>query len=268
MNELDVARAAAERAAQAAAEVIREHLASGDWQVSYKRDDSPVTDVDVAAERAIRQILSDALPQAALDGEELGQQSGSDGGAASSLVWRIDPIDGTKSFVRGMPFYSTQIALERDGELVVGVSNAPAWQGGERLVAVAGGGVTINGEAVRCSQVETIDEAFLSSGNLASLALRVSAWSRYGAVVARARRTRGYGDFAHYHQLCCGQCDLVVESDVNILDIAAVAVGVREAGGTITDLAGRELTPRSTSVLAAATGPLHREALALIAYAD
>jgi len=269
MVDLNAAREAAERAATAAAEVIATHLASDDWQVSYKADQSPVTEVDVAAERAIRAILHQALPQAALDGEELGNDSdgddGEQGGGAAGLIWRIDPIDGTKSFVRRMPFYSTQIALEEDGELLVGVSNAPAYGAGERLVAVRGQGVTLNGQSVRTGSVTDIDQAFLSSGNLASLARDAAAWARFGGIVARVRRTRGYGDFAHYHQLCAGHCDLVIESDVNILDIAALSVGVREAGGIITDLAGQPIGAGTTSVLAACTEALHAQALQALA---
>jgi len=268
MVDLNAAREAAERAATAAAEVIAAHLASDDWQVSYKADESPVTEVDVAAERAIRVILHEALPQAALDGEELGNDADAHEGSSAGLVWRIDPIDGTKSFVRRMPFYSTQIALEEDGELLIGVSNAPAYGAGERLVAVRGEGVTLNGQAVSSGDVTRIDRAFLSSGNLASLAGDPAAWARFGAIVSRVRRTRGYGDFAHYHQLCAGHCDLVIESDVNILDIAALTVGVRESGGTITDLLGEPIGPGTTSVLAACTEALHAEALDALAWGE
>ena len=271
--------AVAERAADAAAEVIADALASGDWTVRVKEDDSPVTDVDVAAERAIRAVLEAATPAAAFYGEETGRHEGraEDSGSADSrakdvrsgaggsssdgpaLRWLVDPIDGTKSFVRGLPFYSTQIALEADGELVVGVSSAPAF--GERLVAIRGGGVRLDGRDVRASGVERIEDAFLSSGNLATLARDSDAWMRYGGIVSRVRRVRGYGDFCHYHQLASGGCDLVIESDVNILDVAALTVGVRAAGGVITDLAGQAVDENTTSILAAATEALHAESL-------
>ena len=272
--------AVAERAADAAAQVIADALASGDWAVRVKEDDSPVTDVDVAAERAIRAVLEAATPAAAFYGEETGRHEGrraegsgsADGPATDgrsgaggfssdgpALRWLVDPIDGTKSFVRGLPFYSTQIALEADGELVVGVSNAPAF--GERLVAIRGGGVRLDGRDVRASGVERIEEAFLSSGNLATLARDADAWARYGGIVSRVRRVRGYGDFCHYHQLASGGCDLVIESDVNILDVAALTVGVREAGGVVSDLAGQAVDENTTSILAAATEALHAETL-------
>lgn len=251
-GDLADALAAAHRAADAAAEVIAGFRARGDWQVSTKADATPVTEVDVASEHAIHAVLSDAQPQAAFYGEETGHS-----GDASDTgdVWLVDPIDGTKSFVRNMPYYSTQIALERSGELVVGVSHAPGFD--ERLAAVRGGGVSLNGARVQTSGVTRISEAFLSAGNLVSLAQDAAAWQRYGALVTGVARTRGYGDFRHYHQLCCGQTDLIVESDVNILDIAALTVAVREAGGVITALDGAPIQRNTRSVLAAATAELH-----------
>ena len=261
-TELTAWLAVAERAADAAADVVADALSSGDWAVRVKADDSPVTDVDVAAERAIRAVLEAATPEAAFFGEETGRREGRAPPSGPALRWLVDPIDGTKSFVRELPFYSTQIALEADGELVVGVSNAMAF--GERLVAVRGGEVRLNGRAVGTSGIERVDEAFLSSGNLATLAGDADAWARYGGIVARVRRTRGYGDFCHYHQLASGGCDLVVESDVNVLDVAALAVAVRAAGGVITDLDGRAIDETTTSVLAAASEALHVEALAAL----
>jgi len=142
------------------------------------------------------------------------------------------------------------------------VSNAQAY--GERLVAVKGDGVWINGESVQCSDVTKIEDAFVSSGNLGTLASDSSAWLRYGSLLTQVRRVRGYGDFCHYHQLCCGQTDLVIESDVNILDIAALVVGIREAGGIITDLSGSAIDENTTSVLAASTAELHQSALSLV----
>jgi len=92
--------------------------------------------------------------------------------------------------------------------------------------------------------------------------VKADAWQALGNLMTKVRRVRGYGDFCHYHQLCCGQADLVIESDVNILDIAALTVGVREAGGVITDLNGAAIGVDTTSVLAAGTAELHAEAMA------
>jgi len=147
--------------------------------------------------------------------------------------------------------------------LSVGVSNAPAYA--QRLCAVIGEGVWLNDEPVQCrNDIKRVEDAFLSSGNLGSLAEDAAAWQRYGNLVTQVRRVRGYGDFCHYHQLCCGQTDLIVESDVNILDIAALTVCVEAAGGVITDLHGAAIAQSTTSVLAAATSELHEHAMQLL----
>ena len=258
--DLTVALAAAQSAATEAEQVINQYLDSGAWNVTFKADETPVTEVDVATEKAIGEILRQALPEAVFFGEETGKSGATE---QAHLLWLVDPIDGTKSFVRGMPFYSTQIALAVDQQLVVGVSNAPAF--GERLTALAGQGVWLNEKPVKARQdIVQLADAFISAGNLTSLARDKDAWIRYGELVSIARRVRGYGDFCHYHQLCCGQTDLVIESDVNILDIAALTVGVRAAGGVITDLTGAAIAQHTTSVLAAANPTLHHQALQLL----
>ncbi len=259
--DLSVAREAAENAASAAESVINEFQQRGNWSVSLKQDASPVTEVDVASEQCIKSVLTEAIPEAGFYGEETGITASSNTAAVPSR-WLVDPIDGTKSFVRGMRYFSTQIAYEIEGELCVGVSNAQAY--GERLVAVKDDGVWINGKSVQCSDVTKLENAFVSSGNVGTLAGDSSAWLRYGSLLTQVRRVRGYGDFCHYHQLCSGQTDLVIESDVNILDIAALVVGIREAGGVITDLSGAAIDENTTSVLAASTAELHQSALALL----
>lgn len=263
--DLEQAQSVAIEAADAGERTIKTHEASGSWSVSYKSDDSPVTEVDIATEKAIHAVLAAHSPNAAFYGEETGRTEAAqavDGAEADQLLWLVDPIDGTKSFIRNMPFYSTQIALQENGELCVGVSNAPKY--GERLIARTGGGAWLNGEQVHCRKTIDLSEVFLSTGNLDRLAKSPVAWKAFGEIITKVRRVRGYGDFCHYHQLCCGQTDLIIESDVNILDIAALTVGVREAGGVITDLVGAPVGLATTSVLAAGTAELHAQALGLI----
>lgn len=262
--DLNVALEAARCAAKEAEDVIAGYLSSGGWSVTMKPDDTPVTEVDVAVEKKIKATLANALPEAGFFGEETGKSAGSAAtGQGGNLQWLVDPIDGTKSFVRGMPFYSTQIALLDGERFLLGVSNAPAYS--EQLTAIGGAGVWLNQNRVRTrAEITSIDEVFLSTGNLRSLAKDDTSWERFGQLVARARRTRGYGDFCHYHQLCCGQTDLIVESDVNILDIAALFVAVREAGGFMTDLQGGSINLDTTSVLAAGSEKLHAQALRLL----
>lgn len=244
--------AAARRAAERAAQIIR-HYYDAAFDIETKSDRSPVTIADREAEMAIREVLLQAFPDYGFYGEEFGEVAGD-----TDNVWLVDPLDGTKSFVRHYPFVSTQIALWRNGRSEVGVSSAPLFK--ELACAVRGGGAFINDEPMHVSAVANIRDATLSGGNLGSLA-RSAAWQAYGELVSEVHRIRGYGDFYHYHLLAAGKIDAVVESDVNILDIAALQVIVQEAGGRFTDLRGQPVTRETTSVLAT-NGHLHDEILA------
>ena len=242
-------------AAQAAAEVIRAWYGRRP-EVTTKADQSPVTEADVRAEQVIHELLAARFPGYGFHGEETGRH-----GAGAESVWLVDPIDGTKSFVRECPFFSTQIALARAGRLVLGVSSAPVY--GELAWAEEGRGAFLNGTTIRVSTVDSLGAAILSSGNLRTLAGDPAAWARYGALVARVNRIRGYGDFVHYHLLARGALDAVIESDVNILDIAALAVIVREAGGSFTRLDGSPVSLDTTTVLAT-NSRLHAAVLAAL----
>jgi histidinol-phosphatase len=239
-------------AAGAAAEVIQ-GMYRRNVAVTLKADKSPVTEADVKAEHAIRSVLQARFPSYGFYGEETGQHA-----MAAENVWLVDPIDGTKSFVRECPFFSTQIALMRAGRLVLGVSCASAY--GELAWAQEGSGAFLDGKAIRVSAVQGLENAILSTGNLKTLAASGAGWSRFGALVGRVNRLRGYGDFLHYHLLARGALDAVIESDVNILDIAALSVIVREAGGRFTDLSGAPVALSTTTVLAS-NGPLHQQVL-------
>jgi histidinol-phosphatase len=248
--ELKAALDAAEQAAGIARALFQRNI-----EVRIKADKSPVTEADVRCEIAIREILEARFPAHGFFGEETGSS-----GADAESLWLVDPIDGTKAFVREYPMFSTQIALMRRGEIVLGVSSAPVY--GELSFAERGCGAYLNGKPIAVSQVATLEAAALSSGNMKSLASG-GQWARYGALVARVGRIRGYGDFLHYHLLASGKIDAVVETDVNILDIAACAAIVSEAGGRFTDLNGAPLTLQSTSVLAT-NGRLHAPVLAAL----
>ncbi|MFZ8983004.1 MAG: inositol monophosphatase family protein [Steroidobacteraceae bacterium] len=249
---------AALEAAAAAREIILRHYRSKSLEVSLKADRSPVTEADVAAERVIHEVLKGRFPAHGFFGEETGSHS-----MMADHIWLVDPIDGTKSFVRGYPMFSTQIALLERGRLVLGVSCAPAY--GQTCWAERGGGAWLDGEPIAVSGVEALGDATLSTGNLRTLALG-PAWGRFGGVVGSVNRIRGYGDFLHYHLLASGRIDAVVESDVNILDIAALSVIVEEAGGHFTDLGGGSVGFDTTSVLAT-NGRLHAGLLEAIRYA-
>jgi len=253
---LDHALTTALTAADLAAEVIRGFYAGG-FTVQLKADASPVTQADVDAERCIRAALLAAFPEHAFFGEEEGQSGESD------YLWLVDPIDGTKAFVRGYPMFSTQIALMHRNELVLGVSVAGEY--GETMWARRGGGAFLRDAAglVRPARIAPLPpptQRALSTGNLRSLTASPQ-WATLGEVIQGVGRIRGYGDFLHYHLLARGCIDAVIESDLNILDIAALAVIVREAGGLFTDLDGAELGLATRSALAAAP-TWHAELLA------
>ena len=229
-------------AATAASIPILEYF-HGSFEVETKSDQTPVTIADREAEMAIRKVIRDAYPGHGIYGEEFGKSD-----RDSDYLWLVDPLDGTKSFVRGYGMFSTQIALMHRGEIVVGVSNAPVM--GELAWATRGGGAFLNGETVKVSAITEIGNASISTGNLGTLA-RSDRWQALGDIIAQANRGRGYGDYYHYHRLAAGQLDAVIESDVNILDIAALSIIVHEAGGVLTDLGGNEINLQTTSVLAA-----------------
>ena len=241
-------------AARAAADVVR-HYYQSNLAITIKADKSPVTVADVETEKAIRAIVSARYPDHGFYGEET-EASGLD----SEYVWIVDPIDGTKAFVREYPMFSTQIALMHRGRLIVGVSSAPAY--GELAWGEIGVGAWLNDRPIRVSTIERIEDAALSTGNLKSLATGPR-WPAFGRLVGRLSRIRGYGDFLHYHLLASGRIDAVVESDVNVLDVGACAVIVEAAGGRFTTLDGGPFGIDSGTVLAS-NGRLHAPVLEAI----
>lgn len=244
-------------AAQAAQLVIDKYYA-GEFEVEIKPDQSPVTIADVETEETIKRIILDAFPDHGFFGEETGKVN-----EDADYNWLIDPIDGTKSFVRGYPFFSTQIALMYKGELIVGVSNAPGFN--EMAYAEKGQGAWLNGEKIEVSDIQELGKSTLSLGNIATIAGKPQ-WQTVGGLIQDVHRIRGYGDFYHYHLLASGKIDIIIESDVNILDIAALSVIVNEAGGCFTDLSGNPLTLDTTTVLACNTQAMHQSMLDRLQY--
>jgi histidinol-phosphatase len=243
--------ATALEAAHAAADVVR-HYYQSNLAITIKADKSPVTEADVETEKTIRAILAAKFPQHGFFGEETGSSA-----LDAEYVWVVDPIDGTKAFVREYPMFSTQIALMHRGKLIVGVSSAPVY--GELAFGEIGVGAWLNDAPIRVSAVDEIESAALSTGNLKTLATGPQ-WPAFGRLVGRLGRIRGYGDFLHYHLLASGRIDAVVESDVNVLDVGACAVIVEAAGGRFTDMDGGAFGIDGRTVLAT-NGRLHRPVL-------
>lgn len=229
-------------AAREAADISRRYYA-GNFTVETKADRTPVTQADVECEQAIRRIILEEFPEHGFYGEETGQTR-----ADAECLWLVDPIDGTKSFVRQYPFFSTQIALMRRGEIVLGVSSGTML--GELAWAERGKGAWLNGLRLAVSHIDDPADAAVSTGNLKSLA-GSDGWSALAPLLAEAGRTRGYGDFYHYHLLAAGKIEAVIESDVNVLDVAALSIVVEEAGGIFSDLNGKAVGLETRSVLAA-----------------
>lgn len=241
-------------AARRAADISRSYYA-GNFTVTTKEDRTPVTQADVECEHAIREIVLAAFPDHGFYGEETGRS-----GDGADYLWLVDPIDGTKGFVRQYPFFSTQIALMHQGQIVLGVSSGTMMD--ELAWAEKGQGAWLNGKRLKISRIDNPDRAAVSTGNLKSLAAS-HGWTQLGEIVRRADRIRGYGDFYHYHLLAAGKIEAVIESDVNILDIAALSIIVTEAGGTFTNLNGAPVDLDVRSVLAA-NPSLHAKYLELL----
>jgi histidinol-phosphatase len=233
-----------------------------DLAVETKPDLTPVTDADRAVEREVRAVLAIRRPADAVLGEEFGASGD------SSRRWVLDPIDGTKNFVRGVPIWATLLALTDGDDVLAGVVSAPAL--GRRWWAARGRGAwgSVFGaepRRLRVSAVGSVADASVSFSSLSGWAER----GRLGGLLALAERvwrTRGYGDFFNYTLLAEGAVDIAAEPEVSLWDLAPLAVLVEEAGGRFTDLAGRR-GPAGGSALGS-NGLLHDAALAYLGTAD
>ena len=224
-----------------------------------KADHTPVTQADQEAETAIAERLRDAFPDIGFLGEEFGAQGG------QSRRWIVDPIDGTKNFVRGIPYWATLLALEEDGEVTLGVVHSPAT--GELYWARRGQGAWLDGLPLRVSAVGRLRDAMVthSSLNLLRLLDGGRLWDGFVHLVDRTDRQRGFGDYFGYTFVLRGQAEIMLEADVKPWDIAPFKILFEEAGGRFTDLAGRP-TIYSGNALAT-NGRLHDEVLALLSAA-
>ncbi len=227
---------------------------AADLAVESKPDLTPVSDADKAAEELIRAEITRVRPGDAVVGEEFGTEG------SSERRWVVDPIDGTKNFVRAVPVWATLIGLQHREKTVVGVVSAPAL--GRRWWASAGGGArgSYAGTIRPCtvSRVASIADASLSYSSL-------DGWDDLGradqvvALLRSAWRTRAYGDFWSYMLVAEGAVDAAFEPEVSLWDLAALTVIVEEAGGRFTDLSGVDRADGGSAV--ASNGLLHGELL-------
>ena len=241
------------------ADVVTMHrFEASDLSVKEKPDMSPVSDADLTCEKQIRESLKRSRPRDEVLGEEFGGQACYEG-----RQWVIDPIDGTKNFVRGVPVWATLISLLEDGEPVVSVVSAPALR--RRWYAAKGAGAyrVFGGEPKRLhvSQIEKLGHASLAMSSL-------TGWSERGLrdkflnLTDKTWRLRGYGDFWSYCLVAEGAVDIATEPEVSLWDLAAPSLLVTEAGGTFTDLSGNP-GPHGGSAIAS-NGRLHKAALQML----
>ncbi|WP_288792039.1 histidinol-phosphatase [uncultured Corynebacterium sp.] len=245
--------------ADAADAITLDRFEASDLKVKSKPDMTPVSDADVAVEEVLRERLAEARPGDSIVGEEFGGETAFEG-----RQWVIDPIDGTKNFVRGVPVWATLISLLVDGQPVLGVVSAPALA--RRWYAAQGSGAwrTFNKGSLKRLEVSHVGE--LADASLAMSSLE--GWKARGlqenfiALTERTWRLRGYGDFFGYCLVAEGAVDIAAEPEVSVWDLAALSVLVTEAGGTFSSLNG-EPGPHGGDAIAT-NGLLHDAAREVI----
>lgn len=239
-------------AARVAGEVALRHYRSG-FEVTLKADGSPVTQADLEAEKVIVELLRSAFPAYGFLGEELGAQGD------QRVRWIIDPIDGTRNFVRKIPFWATFIGLEENGEITAGVAHNPVT--GELLYAWRGGGAYANGERIRVSDVDDLARALVCHASL-NLLRSGDYWEGFVRLVDATERQRGFGEYYAYALVARGQAEIAVEVDLKPWDLAPIKILIEEAGGRFTDFEGRPTIYSGTAL--ASNGRLHEAVLTLL----
>lgn len=252
-NDLELAT----RLADAADAITTSRFRALDLAVERKPDRTPVTDADTAVEDAIRAVLAADRPDDAVLGEERG------GTAATGRAWVLDPIDGTKNFLRGVPVWATLIALVEDGTPVVGMISAPLL--GRRWWAAAGDGAWMSDSAgarrISVSKVASLEDAYLSTTDLNSW-VEYHSREKYLDLVNACWESRAFGDFWHHCLVAEGALDVTAECIVNPWDVAAAQVLITEAGGRFSDLNGEARYDNGSAL--STNGLLHDEVLAIL----
>lgn len=244
---------AAVTAAHAAGDIAL-HYFKTNLTVEIKADRTPVTTADRECEACIVDVLRAQFPDYGFLGEEFGEQPGN-----RSVRWIIDPIDGTKNFIRGIPFFATLIALEEDGEVTAGVMYAPALD--DLLYAQKGQGAFANGNPVHVSEVTQLQDAMLIHGGLNDLKAR-PCWSPFLHLVEATSRQRGFGDAFGHSLVAQGQAEVALEPEIKPWDVAATKIIVTEAGGRFSDFAGTPSIYTGDAVIS--NGQVHNEVIRIV----
>ncbi|MFZ0041070.1 MAG: inositol monophosphatase family protein [Solirubrobacteraceae bacterium] len=233
-----------------------------DLVVETKPDLTPVSEADRDVEQALRDQLAQVRPGDTVLGEEYGESGGATGGRR----WIVDPIDGTKGYVRGIPSWATLLALEEEGEMVVGVVSAPAlgyrWWAARGQGAFASDGLDASPRRLRVSGVRSLADGQLSYGGFEEWR-DTGRLERLLELASRCWRTRGYGDFWSYMLVAEGAIEIGLDPTVSLWDLAAPMVIVQEAGGTFTSFGGVATADGGDAI--ATNGLVHEAARAILA---
>jgi histidinol-phosphatase len=225
-----------------------------DVPVEMKKDHSPVTVADQEAEALLRNSLLGAFPNDGFLGEESGDSAGTSG-----FRWIIDPVDGTRSFVRGIPIWATLVGLEYQGENLAGVAYVPAL--GHTYRAIKGDGAYRDDRRLRVSDVQDLSQAHVFYSSL-SWFVKAGRAEEFLNLVKRTRRQRGFGDFYGFVLVAQGSGELMIDQGVHIWDIAALKPIVEEAGGRLTDWDGNPIVHGPDVI--ASNGLLHEQVLEIL----
>jgi myo-inositol-1(or 4)-monophosphatase len=220
-------------------------------QVETKQDNSPVTIADRKAEEALRALMGKHTPGYGIIGEEFGAQAGS-----ADREWVVDPIDGTKAFIHGVPLFGTLIALLEKGRPVVGVISLPAL--GHVMHASLGGGCRLDGAPCAVSAVDRIEDSLLLDGSISTME-RLGHGPAWAALRARAKLHRVWGDCYGHFLVACGRAEAMVDPIVSVWDVAPMAVILPEAGGRFSSITGKDSITEASGI--SSNGKMHEEVL-------
>jgi histidinol-phosphatase len=244
---------AAVRAAVEAGRLALRHFETG-VTVEWKQDESPVTVADREAETLLRTSLLGRFPDDGILGEEHGEQPGTSG-----FRWVIDPIDGTRNYVRGIPLWATLVGLEYQGEQIAGVAYVPTL--GHLYRALRGDGAYRDNRRIRVSDVAEMGQAVLFYSSV-SWFVKAGRQETFLQLAARTQRQRGFGDFYGFVLVAQGSGELMLEHGVNVWDVVALKAIIEEAGGRFSDWDGNPDVSRPDVIVS--NGRLHDEALAIL----
>lgn len=202
-----------------------------EYRLEFKNDNSPVTNADREAESVIRKLIKERYPNHGIIGEEFGSEN-----EDSDVVWVLDPIDGTQSFIHGIPFYTTLIGILVDGKPEVGVIYAPALN--ELVSAATGEGCTLNGDVCRVRQCDSLDKATFLTTEVSTFE-EYNHFEAFTELLGKIRLHRTWGDAYGHLMVATGRADIMIDPILNIWDAAALLPIITEAGGSYSDLNGQ-----------------------------